>query len=174
MKLAAASLAALLAAGLLAQTMNPPAPPKLEFVFEVTAQVAPPDKVATPAGERRIVPVTGGTFKGPDFEGKVVPGGADYQLIHADGFSEIEAHYILETDRGERVYVTNKGMRHAPADVMAKLNAGQAVDPALVYFRTTPVFETAAPRLQWLTRSLFLCTGERYPEGVKIRFYRVL
>jgi Protein of unknown function (DUF3237) len=151
-----------------------PTPPVLEFAFEVTAQVAAPDKIPVPQGERRIVPVTGGTFEGPTVKGKVLPGGADYQLIHADGFTEVEAHYVLETDRGERVYVTNIGMRHAPPDVIAELNAGKLVDPAKVYFRTSPTFETDAPRLQWMTRALFVCTGERYPDGVKIRFYRVL
>jgi hypothetical protein len=161
-------------AGLRAQqNMNQPGPPTLEFVFELTAQVAAPDKIATTAGERRIVPITGGSFAGPDVKGKVLPGGADYQLIHADGFTEVEAHYVLETDRGERIYVNNKGMRHAPADVMAELNAGKAVDPSKIYFRTSPSFETESPRLQWLTRALFICVGERYPEGVKIRFYRV-
>ena len=148
-------------------------PPRLEFVLEVTAQVAAPDKVPTAAGERRIVPVTGGTFEGPTVKGKVLPGGADYQLIHADGLTEIEARYVLETDRGERVYVTNKGIRHAPPEVIAELNAGKLVDPARVYFRTSPTFETDAPRLQWMTRALFICTGERYPDGVKIQFYQV-
>jgi hypothetical protein len=150
-----------------------PAPPTLEFAFEVIATVSAPDKIPVKTGERRIVPVTGGTFEGSGIKGKVLPGGADYQLIHADGFTEVEAHYVLETDRGERVYVTNLGMRHAPPEVMAELNAGKLVDPAKVYFRTSPKFETDAPRLQWMTRALFICTGERYPDGVKIRFYKV-
>jgi hypothetical protein len=165
---------ALVAAMAGAQNMKQPSAPTLEFAFEVTAQVAPPDKIATAAGERRIVPVTGGTFEGPGIKGKVLPGGADYQVIHADGFTEVEAHYVLETDKGERVYVTNIGMRHAPPEVIAELNAGKLVDPAKVYFRTSPTFETSAPKLQWMTRALFVCTGERYPDGVKIRFYRVL
>jgi hypothetical protein len=166
-------------ASLLAASASAPAQdPKLEFVFELTAQVSPPDKVSTPAGERRIVPITGGTFSGPGYggvaiQGKVLPGGADFQVIHPDGFSEIEARYIIETDQGERIYVTNRGMRHAPPDVMAKLNAGEAVDPKLVYFRAIPTFETDAPRLRWLTRSIFITSGERYPDGVRIRFYRV-
>jgi hypothetical protein len=147
--------------------------PTLEFVFELTAQVSAPDKIPTSAGERRIVPILGGTLEGPQMRGRVVPGGADYQLVHADGFTEIEARYVILTDQGERIYVTNTGMRHASPEVMAELNAGRPVDPAKVYFRAAPTFETSAPRLQWLTRSLFLSTGERYPEGVKIRCYRV-
>jgi len=147
--------------------------PTLEFVFVLTAHVSPSDKVATTTGERRIVPILSGTFEGPEMRGKVLPGGADYQLVHADGFTEIEARYVVETDQGEKIYVTNKGMRHAPPEVMADLNAGKPVDPAMVYFRAAPTFETAAPRLQWMTRALFISAGERYPDGVKIRCYRV-
>ena len=64
-------------------------------------------------------------------------------------------------------------MRHAAPDVMEKLLAGQTVDPSLVYFRTVPRFETSAPDLQWLTRAIFVGVGERYPNEVVIRFYRL-
>jgi hypothetical protein len=169
---------ALFATVLAASSCAPAQELKLEFVFELTAQVSPPEKVPTSAGERRVVPITGGTFSGPGFggaalQGKVLPGGADFQVIHPDGFSEIEARYIIETDQGERIYVTNRGMRHARPEIMAKLNAGGAVDPKLVYFRAVPTFETNAPRLQWMTRAIFISSGERYPDGVRIRFYRV-
>jgi hypothetical protein len=155
------------------------AAPELEFVFELKAEVDAPIQVGVTAGrERRIVPIGGGTFEGPGVDGrgirgKLLPGGADYQVIHADGFTEIEARYVLETDQGELIYVSNRGMRHAPPEVIAKLNAGEAVDQSQIYFRVTPVFETASPRLQWLTRAVFVCTGERYPDGVKIRYYRL-
>jgi hypothetical protein len=69
--------------------------------------------------------------------------------------------------------VQNAGIRHAPPDVMQKLLAGQTVDPQLVYFRTVPKFETAAPELQWLARSVFVGIGERFPTEVVVRFYRL-
>jgi hypothetical protein len=151
-----------------------PAPPKLVFAFELRAQVAAPLVVGSlPAGTRRIVQITGGTFEGPGLKGRIVPGGADWQMIRADGFSELDTRYTLETDKGQTIYVQNVGMRHAPPDVMKKLLAGEAVDNALVYFRTVPKFETAAPELQWLTRAVFVGTGERYPADVVIRFWRV-
>src|SRR5207249_1716066 len=106
-------------------------------------------------------------------KGRLLPGGADYQLIHPDGFTEVDARYVLETDQGELIYVSNKGMRHGPPDVIAKLNAGQPVDPSQIYFRTVPQFETTAADLQWLTRSVFVCVGEWHPAGVVIRLYRV-
>jgi hypothetical protein len=151
------------------------APPTLEFVFELRAQVAAPVVIGEVAhGLRRIVDILGGTVKGPNFSARVVPGGADWQLIQPDGFSELDTRYTLETDRGELVYVQNAGVRHAPPEVMRRLNAGEIVDPKLVYFRTVPKFETSAPDLQWLSRSVFVGVGERAPNEVVVRFYRVL
>ena len=101
------------------------------------------------------------------------PGGADWQIVRADGFTELDTRYTIETDKGQLIYVQNPGVRSAPPDVMKKLLAGEVVDPALVYFRTQPKFETSAPELQWITRSLFVGMGERYPSEVVIRFFRV-
>lgn len=164
-----------LTAGLHAQAPNPPAAPKLEFAFEVRAEVANPTVVGEmPNGTRRIINILGGTFEGPKLKGKVIPGGADWQIIRKDGFTEVDARYTLQTDSGHLIYVSNVGMRHAAPEVMKRLNAGERVDPAEVYFRAVPKFETSAPELEWLTRSVFIATGERYPNGVLIRFFRVL
>ena len=150
------------------------APPGLTFAFEVRATVGAPMEVGDVAhGRRRIVAITGGTFEGPGIKGKVLPGGADWQIIRPDGFSELDTRYTLETDKGQIIYVQNAGMRHAAPDVMKRLLAGEPVDPKLVYFRTVPKFETSSPELQWLTRAIFVGTGERYPNDVRIRFWRV-
>jgi hypothetical protein len=152
---------------------RPPAP-GLAFAFELRATVAAPTELGQIAsGRRRIVEITGGTFEGPGIKGKVRPGGADWQIVRADGFTELDTRYTIETDKGQLIYVQNAGMRHAPPDVMQKLLAGQPVDPALVYFRTVPKFETSAAELQWLTRAVFVGTGERYPTEVVVRFWRV-
>ena len=151
----------------------PPAP-ALVFAFELRALVAEPTEIGqVPHGRRRIVPILGGTVRGPMLNAKVLPGGADWQLIQPDGFSELDTRYTLETEQGQRVYVQNAGIRHAAPDVMQKLLAGQIVDPKLVYFRTVPKFETAAPELQWLARSVFVGLGERFPTEVVVRFYRL-
>jgi hypothetical protein len=151
-----------------------PAAPRLSFAFEIRATVAAPTEVgAIPHGRRRIVAITGGTFEGPGLKGRIVPGGADWQLIQPDGFSELDTRYTLETDKGQIIYVQNKGIRHAAPDVMKRLLAGETVDPKLVYFRTVPVFETASPELQWLARSVFIGIGERYPNDVRVRFWKV-
>jgi hypothetical protein len=164
-------LVVLAAAALQAQA---PSSPRLTFAFEVRVKVGPPAEVGqVVGGRRRIVQILSGTFEGPGIRGKVVPGGADWQMIQADGFSQLDTRYTLETDKGQIVYVQNKGVRHAPPEVMKKLLAGEIVNPSLVYFRTVPTFETSAPDLQWLVRSVFVGTGERYPDDVVIRFWKV-
>jgi hypothetical protein len=152
-----------------------PPPPKLTFAFELRAKVGDPVEIGQiPHGRRRIVPILGGTVKGPMLNGTVVPNsGADWQIIQPDGFSELDTRYTLQNDKGQLVYVQNAGIRHAAPDVMKKLLAGQVVDPKLVYFRTVPKFETSSPDLQWLTHSIFVGVGERMPNDVVIRFYRL-
>ena len=137
--------------------------PGAAFAFEVRAQVGEPlDLGQLPAGRRRIIQVLSGTFEGPGFKGRVLPGGADWQIIRPDGMFELDARYTLETEAGQLVYVQNRGIRHGPPE-----------EPAKVYFRSVPWFETSAPELQWLTRSIFIGVGERYPSEVVIRFWRV-
>jgi hypothetical protein len=152
-----------------------PTAPPLVFAFELRATVADPVIIGqVPHGLRRIVAITGGTVRGPMMNGVVVQNsGADWQMIQPDGFSELDTRYTLRSDKGELVYVQNVGIRHAPPDVMKRLNAGEIVDPKLVYFRTVPKFETTAPGLQWLTRSVFVGVGERSPNEVIVRFYRL-
>jgi Protein of unknown function (DUF3237) len=151
--------------------------PRLELTLEVRAQVGPPIELGTIDHRRhRMVPIVGGTFEGRGglrTTGRILPGGADKQIIHDDGLTDADARYVLETDRGERVYVRNRGLRHAPPNVMARLLAGELVDPSLVYFYAVPTFETSAPDLQVLTRSIFIGSGERYPSEVVLRFWRV-
>jgi len=156
-----------------AAARRPPAP-GLAFAFELRATVAAPTELGQVAsGRRRIVAITGGSFEGPGIKGKVRPGGADWQIVRADGFTELDTRYTLETDTGKIIYVQNAGVRHAAPDVMQRLLRGETVDPKLVYFRTIPKFETSAPELQWLARNVFIGTGERYPTEVVIRFWRV-
>lgn len=154
--------------------------PRLEFAFEARVDVAEPVVIGpTPRGERRMIPILGGDFDGPGsrgtpLRGRVLPGGADWQLLRPDGVSELHAIYLLETDSGARIQVVNRGLRHGPADVMERLRAGQPVDSSLYYFRAAPEFETAAAELDWMNRSLFVATGERRPNRVIIRFWVLL
>ncbi|WP_426956322.1 DUF3237 domain-containing protein [Muricoccus radiodurans] len=140
----------------------------------VEVAVGPPVVLGPgPNGERRVIPINGGRVTGPRLEGEVLPGGADFQLIRPDGVAEIEARYVIRAADGALVYVVNRGLRHAAPEDMDRLLRGEPVPPERVYFRTAPVFETAAPALAWLTRSLFLGYGERRPDSVRIRIVEV-
>jgi hypothetical protein len=148
--------------------------PQLEFVMEARVTVGTAmDVGVTPRGERRIIPITGGAFEGPSLRGRVVPGGADWQIIRPDGAAELEARYTLETEAGGLIYVVNRGIRHGPPEVLQALREGVAVDKSRYYFRTVPAFETTVPELGWLMRSIFVGDGERFADSVAIRFWRV-
>ncbi len=153
----------------------PQAAPPLEFAFEVVVEIgAPLDLGITAGGRRRIIPIQGGRFEGPAIRGRVLPGGADWQIVRADGSAELDARYTLQTDAGALIYVSNRGMRQGPPEVLNRLNAGERVDAGSYYFRSVPVFETAAAECDWLTRAIFVGAGERRPDGVTLRFWRVL
>ena len=126
-----------------------------------------------PLGRRRIVPISGGSFSGAKLRGRVLPGGADWQLVRADGVVDLDARYTLETDDGALIYVRNRGYRHGPAEVMRRLAAGEAVDPALYYMRTTPRFETGDARYAWLNRMVCVATASRLPQAVHLEVYEV-
>lgn len=127
----------------------------------------------TPLGRRRIIGITGGTFKGPRLSGRILPGGADWQVIRSDGVAYLDARYTLETSDGALIYVNNKGYRHGPKDVIERMARGEEVDPALYYMRATPWFETSAPQYAWLNRSICVATGARRPAAVELDFYEV-
>jgi hypothetical protein len=148
--------------------------PTLEHVADLDVRVAAAVEIgAVAAGTRRVIAITGGTVAGPRLSGRILPGGADFQLIRADGVAELHARYVIETDARELIYVENSGLRHGPPEAMARIKRGEPVDPALIYCRTTPRFETAAPALQWLVRDLFVASVARFPDRVAVSVYRV-
>ena len=152
--------------------------PRLEFIFAAHVTVgAPLDLGDVGKGRRRVVPITGGTFSGPDMQGavlrgEVLDGGADWQIIRNDGVAELEALYTLRTDDGALIMVRNLALRHGPPDVMAELAAGRPVAPSAYYFRGATFFETSAARYAWLTRHIIVCTGHREAALVHLEFYR--
>jgi hypothetical protein len=125
-------------------------------------------------GARRVIPITGGEALGPKLRGRILAAGADFQTVRADEVAELHARYVLETTDGALVYVENVGLRHGPAEAMEKIKRGEPVDPALIYCRTTPRFETADERYRWLTRYLFVADVARRPDRVEIAIYQIL
>jgi hypothetical protein len=127
-----------------------------------------------PLGERRMVTILGGTFEGPGMRGDVLPGGADWQIARRDGVLDLDARYTLKEAGGGLVRVVSQGYRHGPAEVLAALGRGEAVDPATYFFRTIMRFETGAPSLEWLNRTIAVATAERRARQVVLDAYRLL
>ena len=145
----------------------------LQPLLRAEITLAPVQELGDSLGRRRIIPITGGTFRGERLSGRVLPGGADWQVIRSDGVAELDARYTLETEDEALIYVRNFGYRHGPADVIKRLAAGEAVDPSLYYMRTTPRFETGAERYQWLNRIICVATGARRKAAVELDVYEV-
>ena len=152
--------------------MTLPEPPPLHFFASLCVEVAAPQEVgATPRGRRRLIPITGGHAQGVDWRARVCEGGADFQLIGADGLTDLDARYTLETDAGDWIYVQNTALRAGPPEALARLARGEPVDPALIYFRCLPRFETASKALGWINSRLFVGTGARRPQQVEMQFF---
>jgi hypothetical protein len=152
--------------------------PLLEPVAELTVYVATPIEAGqvtglNSRGRRRIIPIAGGKVTG-QLNGTVLPGGADFQIVVSDTCADLDARYLLQLDTGEHVFVMNRALRRGSAQDIAKLVRGEPVDPAAIYFRCAPTFEVSSPALAWLTESLFVGTGARFPDRVEMRFFRVL
>jgi Protein of unknown function (DUF3237) len=148
--------------------------PTLKHTADFTIRIGPPITVGeTPEGLRRVIPILGGTIAGPRLDGTILSAGADYQLIRSDGYTTLDARYTARLADGAVLYIVNTGVRFGPPEVMTRMLNGENVDPTLVYFRTTPRFETASSEYRWLTRPLFLATGARHPDRVEIRVFEV-
>jgi hypothetical protein len=148
--------------------------PGFELVTRVEAELGPPVSLGQSQwGERRVVPITGGRFDGPRLSGRIVPGGADWQVVHADGMISVDARYTLETEDGAGIYAQSRGVRHGPPEVLARLGAGERVDPAEYYFRAVIQLETGAPAYAWVNRALFIASAIRLPLGVAYDLYAV-
>jgi hypothetical protein len=146
-----------------------------EPIFSIRCELADIlDVGMAPFGHRRVVNILGGPVTGKRFTGRVLPGGADWQIVAADGCIDLHARYTLQSDAGALVQVESKGMRCAPPDVLERLGRGEEVDPSLYYFRTVMRFETAHPSTVWLNRILALAKGAREKNAVRLTVYEVL
>jgi hypothetical protein len=142
-------------------------------IFTIEAELdAGMDLGRTPYGGRRMIGILGGTVRGAKLNGRILPG-ADWQIIRADGVTDIQARYMIETNSGGRILLASDGLRHGPPEVLAALARGETVDPTLYYFRTVMRFETADPAADWLNRILVLARGERRARSVRLDAYEV-
>ena len=154
---------------------GPAAPaPTLEYAFTVKATLlAPVEQGTVDGGRKRFIAITGGTVAGPLLDGTVMPGGGDWQTIMPGGLTRVEARYFLKAADGTVIEVTNPGVRTGSAKVIEQLAKGENVDPSAYYFRTTPRFDVAPGKHEWLRRHAFVARGIRRPDHVEIDFYVV-
>ena len=138
------------------------------------AVVGPLKIGAVPHGTRVTAPIASGQFEGPRLRGKVLPASGDWTVLRGDGVLELDLRLTLETDDGALIHMTSFGLRHGPPDVMAALARGATVDPSTYYFRTTPRFETSAPRYDFLNRLLAVATADRRPTGPLYTIHEIL
>ena len=131
------------------------------------------DAGTTPYGGRRVIEILGGRVEGR-IAGRILSGGADWQIIRSDGVADIQARYVIEADGGARVLVTSNGLRYGPAEILAAIARGEKVDPSLYYFRTVMRFEASAPSLDWLNRVIGIARGARERLSVKLDVFELL
>jgi uncharacterized protein DUF3237 len=149
--------------------------PSLKPVYRLEATLGEPlDLGELAQGRRRIVPLTSGTFAGPELNGTLLPGSsADWQIVLRDGTAIGDLRYTLQTDDGDLLYVQSRGIRHGSADVLERLARGEDVDASEYTFRTSTQIETATPELDWLNKGVFISVGGRHSSGVIYETYLV-
>lgn len=148
--------------------------PGLEHVCDLTVALDPIRELGQGrGGRRRIIPIVGGTMEGPLLNGRILNVGADWQTVHDDGLAILDTRYALETDDGAVIEIINFGYRHGPADVMARVAAGEEVDPLNYYMRTHARLETGDARYAWVNRTLFVGIGGRFADKVIVSLYAI-
>jgi hypothetical protein len=149
--------------------------PQLTHVYRLEAALGEPLDIGDISqGHRRIVPQTGGTFRGPELSGELLPGvSADWQTVLPDGTALGDIRYTLRTDNGALLYVQSRSVRHGSPEVLARLARGEDVDPSEYTFRAATKIETASRELDWLNKGVFISVGARQRGGVIYDTYLV-
>jgi Protein of unknown function (DUF3237) len=151
-----------------------PPPPALMPMTQVRCEVGELVSFgAAKYGERRYVPLLGGTVAGPEINGRIVEGGVDWQVNRGDGVLDIAAHYVIRADDGGLIEVQSDGMRHGPADVMARLARGEAVAGSEYFFRTLMRFQAGASAWLHLNKVMAIAVGQRDAKLVRLDVYRI-
>lgn len=146
----------------------------LEHVCDLVVELSPPHELgAALAGTRRIIPIVGGTARGPRINGRILNVGADWQTVQAGGVAQLDARYGIETDDGAVIEVVSQGIRHASADVAARIVAGEMVPPSEYYMRTAIRLDSGHPDYAWVARSIYVADGGKVGNTVRLAVWRV-
>ena len=148
---------------------------KSEFLFTVRVGVSQLHEIGkTPLGLRHIDLLGAGSFEGPRLKGKVLPGGVDQKIFRTDGAMNQNVRLVLETDDNALIYMHYTGVRFGTPEVMRRIAEGEEVDPSLYYLRSTPYFETAAEKYDWLNRIVAVGVGRRMPDHAAYDVFEIL
>ncbi|HMJ20949.1 MAG TPA: DUF3237 domain-containing protein [Terriglobales bacterium] len=149
---------------------------KSRHLFTITMKLPPTLELGdTPVGKRRVFTVSGGQFTGERVRGEVLPqASSDLLLVRADGSSQQDVRLILQTDDGALILMTYRGIRHASAEVNARIARGEQVAVSDYYLRTAPFFETSSPKYGWVNKIVSIGIGERQPDGVTYEVFEIL
>lgn len=148
---------------------------RLDHVCDLTVELTPPHEVGTGGqGARRIIPIVGGHARGERLSGTILPVGADWQTVDADGVAELDARYAIQIDEGAVIEVRSQGLRHAPPEVAARIASGEVVPPSEYYMRTAIRLSTGHPAYAWVNRAIFIASGGKVGSTVSLAVYQVL
>jgi len=148
--------------------------PMLEYVCKLTVELADIMEMGLGrGGHRRIIPIIGGTVKGPDLNGTILNLGADWQTVFDGGLAQLDTRYAFKTHDGAVIEIINYGLRHGPQAVMERVAKGEHVDPSQYYMRTHARLETGDARYQWVNQTLFVGTGGRNKNSVEIDLFAI-
>ena len=146
----------------------------LEHICDLVVELSPPHEMgAALAGTRRIIPIVGGTARGARINGRILNVGADWQTVQGGGVAQLDARYAIETDDGAVIEVVSQGIRHASAEVAARIVAGEAVPPSEYYMRTAIRLDSGHPDYAWVARSIYVADGGKVGNTVRLAVYRV-
>ncbi|MGP4082707.1 DUF3237 domain-containing protein [Pseudalkalibacillus sp. R45] len=149
-------------------------PPSLSFLCDMELTVEDAHLPGnTPIGNRRIIRVSGGALRGDQLNADVIPGGDDWITVREDGTIIQDVRILLKTGEGDLIMMTYRGIRTGEPETLLRLDNNEFVDPDDYYFRTSPIFETASPKYDWLNRRIFVSRGIRLPGRVNYSIYTV-
>lgn len=144
-------------------------------LFAMRLDVGGMHPIGVPEGPaQRVAVVPSGIFEGERLSGVVLDGGSDWQAVRGDGTTTLDVRLVLKTDDGALIGMTYGGLRHGPADVLARLAKGEAVDPTSYYFRTSASFTTSDARYAWINRIVAIGIGHRMPSGPVYNLFEIL
>ena len=148
--------------------------PVIDHVCDLTVQLDPIREMGRGrAGQRRIIPIVGGSVSGARLQGTILGVGADWQTVFDDGLAELDTRYAMETHDGAVIEIINYGFRHGPPEVLDAIMRGEAVSPDSYYMRTHARLETGDARYDWVNRTLFLGVGARHESSVHIKLFAI-